>query len=162
VVARVYHGTTHEFYEFDSSVKGNVEGHLGKINYFTSDFQDAAVNYQAEGADITNRVENLYEKVLSDLEYQIEDTLEDTEREDRVSEVISENYPDFDSSSLDFNMSLDEVAQRVSSTLLLGGEEKVLDLYVKLNNPVVLGKGATWFDTLNVSEEDLNEAAEQI
>jgi hypothetical protein len=162
VVLRVYHGTTNEFYEFDSSVKGNIEGHLGKVNYFTSDYQDASSNYLAQGADITGRVENLKERILSDLEYQVDESLEENEREDKIREVISENYPDFDSSSLDFNMELFEVADRVSSSLLLGGEEQVLDLYVKLNNPVVLGNGSTWFETLNISDSDLEQAAQEI
>ena len=56
VVVDVYHGTTNDFYEFDASVKGNIEGHLGKVNYFTSDEGDAAQNYQSDGADITSRV----------------------------------------------------------------------------------------------------------
>jgi hypothetical protein len=59
-------------------------------------------------------------------------------------------------------MSFDEVADRVSSSMLIGEEEQVLDLFVKLNNPVVLGKGSTWFETLNVSDSDLEQAAQEI
>lgn len=162
IVAEVYHGTTNEFYEFDASVKGNIEGHLGKVNYFTSDMQDANTNYLSQGADITGRVESLKDRVLSNLETDVDDSLEEDEREDRIRSVISENYPEFDTSSLDFNMSFDEVADRVSSSLLIGGEEQVLDLFVKLNNPVVLGKGSTWFETLNVSDSDLEQAAQEI
>jgi hypothetical protein len=162
IVAKGYHGTTNEFYEFDASVKGNIEGHLGKVNYFTSDYQDASTNYLSEGADITGRVENLKDRILSNLETEVDDSLEEDEREDRIRSVISENYPEFDTSSLDFNMSFDEVADRVSSSMLIGEEEQVLDLYVKLNNPVVLGKGSTWFETLNVSDSDLEQAAQEI
>jgi hypothetical protein len=162
VVVKAFHGTTNEFYEFDSSVKGNIEGHLGKVNYFTSDYQDASQNYLSQGADITSRVENIKERLLSELEYRVDESLEEDEREDRIREVVRDLYPDFDTSSLDFNMELFEVADRVASSLLIGGEEIVLDVFVKLNNPVVLGSGSTWFETLNVSENDLEQAAQEI
>lgn len=162
IVVKGYHGTTNEFYEFDSSVKGNIEGHLGKVNYFTTSEDDASQNYLSQGADITSRVENLKERVLSDLENEVDESLEENEKEDKIREVISEKYPDFDSSSLDYNMDLFEVADRVSSSLLLGGEEQVLDLYIKLNNPIVLGNGSTWFDALEVDETYLEDATKEI
>jgi hypothetical protein len=162
IVAKVYHGTTNEFYEFDSSVKGSIEGHLGKVNYFTSEYDDASENYLSQGSDITSRVENLKDRVLSDLENEIDDSFEGEAKDEKIRDIISEKYPDFDSSSLDFNMELFEVADRVSSSLLIGGEEKVLDLYVKLNNPIVLGNGSTWFDALEIDETYLEEATQEV
>jgi hypothetical protein len=162
IVAKVYHGTTNEFYEFDSSVKGSIEGHLGKVNYFTSEYDDASENYLSQGSDIKSRVENLKDRVLSDLENEIDDSFEGEAKDEKIRDIISEKYPDFDSSSLDFNMELFEVADRVSSSLLIGGEEKVLDLYVKLNNPIVLGNGSTWFDALEIDETYLEEATQEV
>lgn len=157
IVARVYHGTTNDFYEFDSSVKGNIEGHLGKVNYFTSDFQDASMNYQADGADITGRVEREVERI-------------EQEFEDKPSELYQKpsdfkKYFNIEVTQKEIdNVYGDEraVAELIASKKLLGDTEQVLDLYIKLNNPVVLGNGATWFETLNVSEEDINEATEEI
>jgi hypothetical protein len=164
IVAKAYHGTTNEFYEFDSSVKGNIEGHLGKVNYFTSDYQDANINYLSEGADITGRIDRR------------QDELEDTLRYDYQS---SEEGLNFQKIIDDFNITDSEVknlypsgkpefiqAEEISRFLaekeLKGGTEQVLELYVKLNNPVVLGKGSTWFETLNVSDSDLEQAAQEI
>jgi len=162
IVAKVYHGTTNEFYEFDASVKGNIEGHLGKVNYFTTSEDDANQNYLSQGADITARVENLKDRILSTLESEIDESLEEDEREDRIREVVAEFYPNFDNSSLDNDMSLEEIANRISQMELLGGDEKVLDLYVKLNNPIVLGNGSTWFDALEIDETYLEDATKEI
>lgn len=164
VVIQGYHGTTNEFYKFDASVKGNIEGHLGKVNYFTSDYQDANQNYLSEGADITGRIDRR------------QDELEDTLRYDYQS---SEEGLDFQQIIDDFNITEEEVntlypsgqpefiqAEEISRFLaekeLKGTEEKVLELYVKLNNPVVLGNGATWFDALEIDEVYLEEATQKI
>lgn len=162
IVAKVYHGTTHEFYEFRGGEVGDINGHLGRINYFTSEYDDASSNYQASGADLTNRIENLKDTLLSELEYKVDENLEEEEREDRIREVVSDLYPDFDTSSLDYNMELFEVADRVANSLLVGGEELVLELYVKLNNPLVLGNGATWFNAIEIDEVYLEDATQEI
>jgi hypothetical protein len=162
IVVKVHHGTTNEFYVFDSSVKGNIEGHLGKVNYFTTSEDDANENYLADGADITGRLENYKERIVSTLESEIDSELEDSEREDRIREVVSEFYPNFDNSSLDNDMSFEDIANRISQNELLGNEEKVLDLYVKLNNPIVLGNGSTWFDALEIDETYLEDATKEI
>ena len=62
-------GTTNEFYEFDADVKGSIEGHLGRVNYFTSDEYDANQNYQSDGGDLTSRIE----REVEILEQQFED-----------------------------------------------------------------------------------------
>lgn len=53
---KVYHGTTHDFNEFDSSVHGNIEGHYGNVNYFSSSEYDSEANYLSEGSDLTSRI----------------------------------------------------------------------------------------------------------
>jgi hypothetical protein len=51
-----YHGTTRDIDQFDSSKHGNVGGHYGAHNYFTSSTDDLE-NYSGEGPDLTNRIE---------------------------------------------------------------------------------------------------------
>lgn len=154
VVIRGYHGTTHEFYEFDSSVKGNVEGHLGKVNYFTTDYQDASNNYMSDGADITGRIETQKEFIEQELEDKYDDFFGDKDK-------IAEEYG-YTSNQLTALGSFTALAKDIAEKSLKGGDEQVLDVYIKLNNPIVLGNGATWFETLNVSDEDLEQAAQEI
>jgi|688.fasta_scaffold74495_2 hypothetical protein len=163
IVAKGYHGTTNEFYEFDASVKGNIEGHLGKVNYFTSDYQDASTNYLSEGADITGRISRESER----LEDYLYDEYGIVARQSPPVKITDEDYQKI---SEEFNISVKELKEQKTSQLykfipekqLKGNEEQVLDLYVKLNNPVVLGNGSTWFETLNVSDSDLEQAAQEI
>ena len=158
IVASVYHGTTHDFNTFDANVNGTIEGHLGKVNYFTSDYQDASGNYLADGADITGRVENLREKIFSDLESRGYETFDD------IYDYVSENFSDFDVSSLDETVDFNEVADKIAANSLVGSEEKVMELYVKLNNPVVLGRDTTWIDVISedMYEDSLEDAAQEI
>ena len=164
IVAKVYHGTTNEFYEFDASVKGNIEGHLGKVNYFTSDYGDANENYLAEGADITGRVDRRQDEIESELfDYfdknkealnfqQIIDDFNITDSE--VEDLYPSGKPEF--------IQAEEISRFLAEKELKGGTEQVLELYVKLNNPVVLGNGATWFDALEIDEVYLEEATQEI
>jgi predicted GNAT family acetyltransferase len=154
IVVRVYHGTTNDFYEFDASIKGNVEGHLGKVNYFTSDYQDAANNYQAEGADLINRIGSRKDSIEQELENTYDDFFSDKNR-------IAEDYG-YTGNQLTALGSFSALAADIAEKELKGGTERVLDVFVKLNNPVVLGNGSTWFETLNVSESDLDQAAQEI
>lgn len=155
VLVRVYHGTTNDFYVFDSSVKGNIEGHLGKVNYFTSDPMDAASNYQSDGQDLTNRIEQRKERLVYDLE---ELTIDEIEEQFNVDwdEVYPEGIPE--------DIDYEELANHVASKELKGGEDKVLDLWVKLNNPLVLGNKPTWVESIPLEEyEDyLDDAAVEI
>lgn len=155
IVAKVYHGTTNEFYEFDASVKGNIEGHLGKVNYFTSDYGDANANYLSEGADITGRIDRRAEEIESELEGEYGHSILTP---DELDEVILNFNLDEDFAEDDVR----EIAKIIAEKELKGTEEKVLELYVKLNNPVVLGNGATWFDALEIDEVYLEEATQEI
>jgi len=163
IVAEVYHGTTNEFYEFDSSVKGNIEGHLGRVNYFTTDYQDAANNYQEDGADLTSRIDRRSEELESTLQYEYSDdfgvNLDLIKRDFGLTdEEIDSLYPDGVPKTIEPN----ELSYFIAEKELKGGDSKVLEVFVKLNNPVVLGGGATWFETLEISEEDFNDAAKEI
>ena len=166
VVIRGYHGTTNEFYEFDASVKGNVEGHLGKVNYFTSDYQDASSNYLSEGADLKQRVQVLSETIEDNI---LQDNLNDADEVDLESvkdtyklsdEDINEFYPDGIPETIDAN----EIAKFIATKDFVGSEEIILDLYIKLNNPIVLGKESVWVDAIPESEysDYLEDAAQEV
>ena len=159
IVARVYHGTTNDFYVFDSSVKGNVEGYLGKVNYFTTDEVDAEQNYLEEGPDLKIRIDRRAESISS--------------------YIVDEGLTDIDGNldkamiSQDFNLSLeevqdiediDEMSEFIANKELKGGQSRVLDLFVKLNNPVVIGRGTSWIDLFDQSqiEDYLDDAVTEI
>lgn len=75
------HGTTHKFTIF-SNVNANIENSFGKGFYFTSDINDAEKNYASDsGADLTNRIELLAERM------EFEDGYEDMSYEERVEEA---------------------------------------------------------------------------
>jgi DNA (cytosine-5)-methyltransferase 1 len=156
IVVRAYHGTTNDFYEFDSSVKGNIEGHLGKLNYFTTDFQDASANYQSTRADLTNRIESRAEEIESFLEDEFDDFY-------KSKKELSKAYG-YTANQLTALGSFSALAKDIAKKELQGGEERVLDVYIKLNNPVVLGNyyNKTWVDVINLSKSDLDEAAVEI
>lgn len=61
----VFHATTHKFFEFTKE-RGNIENHFGLGYYFTSSYTDAENNYLSEGADLTQRIEQLSERLESD------------------------------------------------------------------------------------------------
>ncbi len=153
VLLRAYHGTTNTFYEFDANVKGNVDGHLGKVNYFTSEFQDASSNYQADGQDITSRVESRAEQIEQAIE------MDGLSRED-----IAEQYNALISLQEIENLDETEIAELIAQKELIGTDEKVLDLYVKLNNPAVIGRGMNYVELIPESlyEDSIEEAAEEI
>jgi hypothetical protein len=73
---QVYHGTTHEFDQFNGN-RGNVENSMGAAYYFT-DAPDDLENYANEaGPDLTNRVEREAERIAGEegLEYDDEDVV---------------------------------------------------------------------------------------
>ncbi len=64
---RVYHGTVSEFDIF-SQKKASVESDLGAGFYFTSNPDDASVNYGSDkGADLENKVEHLAERIQGEM-----------------------------------------------------------------------------------------------
>ena len=156
VVARAYHGTTHPFYEFKGGELGNIEGHLGATNYFTSEYGDAQQNYGAEGADLTGRIEQRAEQLEYDLEQYID--------VDGVShDLISEEYNISEEDIKDFDNAQD-IASAIAENELKGQEEQVLDLYLKINNPLVLGADPVYVEAFDESYIDdyMDEAYEAI
>jgi len=150
----VYHGTTNEFYIFDPKVKGEIESHFGLVNYFTSDEYDANQNYLSTGPDLTNRIEREKEQ----LEYTIEEELEDLGFDE-----LKENYNLPDNFTED--SSPEEIAKYISEKKLKGGSEKIMELFVRLDNPVVInGINKTWIEPYNESkiEDYLEDATREI
>lgn len=165
VVIRGYHGTTNEFYEFDSSVKGTIEGHLGRVNYFTTEESDATQNYHSTGADLTNRVERETSMLIDNLREEYED-FDESESFDK----FVEDYNITEEELRERNLTRDTVdpaenlAEILATRRLVGGQDKTLDVYIKLNNPAVIGRGMNYHDFMDRSqfEDSLDEASEEI
>lgn len=111
----VYHGTTHGFNEFTRD-KSNIENHFGKGYYFTDSFVDAETNYLSEGADLTNRIL-------------------------RVADRIAETD--------DVDM---EEAKKIASQLYKGEDERILEVYLDMKNPIDLTKMR--YDAYEIMNED--------
>ena len=58
----LYHGTTHDFNEFDPGVSDN-EGYFGSAIYMTTSPDDASENYGASGPDLKSRIEKRAEEM---------------------------------------------------------------------------------------------------
>jgi hypothetical protein len=81
----VYHGTTHDIKEF-SMARGNPENAFGKGFYFTTSPEDASINYAGEGPDLTNRIDQLTERIESN-----EDIESDKAREKALKQLKGEH-----------------------------------------------------------------------
>jgi len=66
-----FHGTTHGFNEFTQE-RANIENHFGKGYYFTDSKRDAIANYTENGADLTNRIEKMAERIEGNEELPME------------------------------------------------------------------------------------------
>jgi GNAT superfamily N-acetyltransferase len=157
VPIEVYHGTTHDFDEFDLS-KTNPESDMGGGFYFSSDRGDSQGNYGSDGPDLTQRIELMAEQIeydidaenmtAEDLADQFEITVE--QAESVLEEAEGDNR---------------EAAKLVATAKLDGGNEKVLSVFLKIEKPVFVGdpkwgkgsrrpaSGETFFD-VEYSEED--------
>lgn len=154
IVAKAYHGTTNEFYEFDATVKGNIEGHLGAVNYFTSDKIDANQNYQSDGADLTSRIEQKSEMLDRNLRDEFGDILD----KDSAQE-LSDRY------GIEFSEGQDmlDVSREVAESELKGDTDQVLEVYIRMDNPVVIGKN-NWIDAIpkELYEDSIEDATQEI
>ena len=134
-VLKVFHGTTHEFSVFDA-LRGNLEGQFGAVNYFTSSEHDAEVNYAGEGPDLTNRIQQRAEQIEQDPEeFGI----------DPESETIEDD------------------ALAIAREELAGGQDQVMELYVRVDNPFVIGENAEWIEFIDdqqVQQEAIERVAE--
>jgi hypothetical protein len=143
-----YHGTTNNFNVFDSTVKGNKEGHLGQMNYFTSSRSDAERNYLSGGMDLTTRIETLAESIAYDAE-------------ELSNKELAEKY-DIDEKQISFIKDINDKAKKIAELKLLGSEEKILPVFIKSKKPITLGKKSTWINTIEISDEDIATATQEV
>jgi hypothetical protein len=144
VVMKVYHGTTNGFQVFDSSVRGNVDGFFGRVNYFTSSLDDADVNYRGLGPDLTNRI---------------------VDAKKRIYEQIVDAPGAFDLSGEEenFDTLAEEMAEELASEKLDGGQREVKEVYVRTENPFVVSsmRETNWIELYD-REGAMAEAQESI
>lgn len=143
-VVHCYHGTTHDFTRFDPTIRGWSDGQFGAVNYFTTDSWDAASNYLEDGADLKNRLEQVTERLVDDIW------------------ADPESF-DLDGEDLDENLVAD-TAQSLARAQVVGPTPRVLDLYVRLDNPFFLGGPKAWripnlpsMDDLDISVDPEDE-----
>ena len=74
----VYHGSTHDFEEFDYE-RTNIENDMGKGFYFTTDLDDARKNYGAEGPDLQNRISQEIDRLMNEEDLSEEEATERAE-----------------------------------------------------------------------------------
>jgi len=156
VVVKVFHGTTHDFNEFDAT-RGGQEGQFGAINYFTSSEFDAEQNYAGEGPDLTNRIEQRSE--------QLEFDIEDAANAENVDFLVEELGLDESTAEALVNeeINVSDAAKEVARKELSGGQDQVLELFVRLDNPFVIGENSKWIDLVDndsIQEDAMQEVAD--
>lgn len=150
-VMRVYHGTTHEFSEFNARVRGNIESHFGAVNYFTSSEYDAQQNYLSGGPDITGRIDRLSD----DIYFYIDEILQEAGIDGIEQEFGKLSLPQD-------QLDADYIARHIAERELLGGRDKVLELYVRTQKPFVVGdEKSPWIEFVDFAKID-NEAVERV
>jgi len=159
-VVKVYHGTTHEFDAFDAT-RGNFEGQFGAVNYFTSSEQDASDNYAGEGPDLTSRIEQRSEQLQQKLEDQFDEkgrkeVLDSLYRSTSELRIVSAQVADMDDSDAAY-----EVGKVLARRELSGGGEQTLELFVKMENPFIVGGETQWLEFVD-NEETQKLAIEQV
>lgn len=138
-VMRAFHGTTHDFEQFDASIKGTKEGQFGAVNYFTSSEDDASQNYGGEGPDLTGRIERVAEPLTDELT----DVYKDMGENDAAfSTFIAGEYGEQYSKIED----IADIATAVARDRVAGAGERVLEVYVRTEKPFVVGDGSPWID----------------
>lgn len=172
-VMRAFHGTTHDFSEFDSSVKGTKKGQFGAVNYFTSDEGDASNNYAGEGPDLTNRIENLKEQLEQEYRDFIDDHGGETDQiADDLAEFINDRF-EIDMQPLDLSRIDNEldgdldpvsIADHVSRRELSGGESTILEVFIKTEKPFIVGTDKSpWLEFIDyeaIQEQAVSEVAD--
>jgi hypothetical protein len=117
VIIAAHHGTTHLFDRFDVSLLGNPEGAFGAVHYFTSCEEDARHNYACEGPDMRCRINHEAEQLGCDIEL-----------DPQSFGLDADAYPD---------ICHQEAAKRLLDKYH-GGQERVIDCYLKLDNPFLV------------------------
>lgn len=138
-VMKVFHGTTREFSVFDA-LRGNLEGQFGAVNYFTSSEQDAVDNYGGEGPDLTNRITQRSEQ----LEFEVQEVVDDVGLEAAIERFVPDTIEPVEDAA--------GIAQIMARKELHGGQDRVMELFVKVDNPFVIGENAEWIEFVDNDE----------
>lgn len=112
----VYHGTTHEFEQFDLK-NSTSESYLGKGFYFTSGDEDVSLNYAGVGPDLTQRIEREAERILQEAQ---------------------DADPGLKYGSPEYKAALAEAEAKAKAELELQHEGAVIPAYLKMENPLIL------------------------
>lgn len=147
VVVKAYHGTTHSFNEFKSEEKGIIEGHYGNVNYFTSDITDASGNYLSEDNDLQIKISNESDKLLNTIifDYNNFDTEDDVRSFINNYDLSRKEIKKYFKNNK-FIGSFTGLAEDLTKKRLIGDSEQVLPVYIKMNNPLVIGNGKVYED----------------
>ncbi len=146
IVVKVYHGTTNIIEMFDPTVKGTKEGYFGQVNYFTSSKLDAEQHYKGKGPDLERRIEDLSER------------LSNMDEEQAVEWAHDHNFdPDEVLAAKDNINALEQIAD----DYLTGPVEETMEMYVRLDNPVVIGskRDQNWIDVYDIDEDQIRQDA---
>jgi len=126
----VYHGTTHAFESFNLERAG-MESFFGKSLYFTDSPEDASQNYAGIGVDLTTRIEDLADRLSSDIDYN---------DEAKLNELGF--HRDVDGNLLKSDGMLvqhEDVTKALAIKELVGPHEgAVMPVYLSVQNPFVL------------------------
>jgi len=143
VALRVFHGTVHEFDQFDPR-QSDLDGYFGKVVYFTSSHFDATTNYATpSGPDRRRRIERDEEQLY----YQILDDPEEFDLPESTTE--------------------DEAAQAAKSISLdrnSGNCERTIEAIVRVENPFIVDGDARGVHRPLFPEasDEIHEAQEQV
>lgn len=135
------HGTTHNFEEFTTE-RANIENDMGKGFYFSSSLDDVDINYAGEGPDLTNRITQLAERVINDME------------EDPSGFGFDEDYTP-----------TEDDAEEYARKQLAGDERTIINAYISMQNPAIIGDPEGVVESretvLEMQEEIIDEEEEE-
>lgn len=163
VVVKAFHGTTHSFDVFDASIRGNKDNQFGAVNYFTTDMNDATGNYAGEGPDLTIRIdrraEQLQDKLLDQFaEKGREKVLQALYRKLGSLDFVSARVADMDDTDAAY-----EAGKAIARKELAGGDEQVMEVFVRMDKPFVVGGETQWLemqDSEALEEEAIQRVSE--
>ena len=134
------HGTTQTFNVF--SREKARSGNLGRGFYFTNNRGDADANYASEeGADLTNEVERRSELYFNEtIDGMTESELISHAKANGISRKTVADIID----KTGMMRARHAVAEAIVRKLLVGGENRIINARVRLQNPAVLNEKSNW------------------
>ena len=109
----LFHGTTHDFDEFNPDI-GEKESYFGSAIYLSDNPDDASVNYGAKGPDLLSRINRRAEQIVADMEVE-------------TGESPSEEYYE--------SKIVPQARQEI-----MGPAERVIPMNASIKNPIYLSK----------------------